>query len=374
MLKMDTSRWNTRKIAILSLTLISLILIILPTQSASASSITKHFDSESATITYRFIPASFPTPEPVVSLGGLYHPGQIGTVIITDYNANLDPEKPEQITAVVNSEIKTFDETDINSGIFETTFTATSANRVEYLPIDQPHSGSITVTLNLSSAADVKVTDVEVDDALLSGVSFIPVTDIIDVDVVGGTPLEGTTVSMSFANADLVEQGIADFVDLYYKKPGEAWVKITDFTIDTDGSSRSGLTLTINSDLGETGYGITSHGKITEGQFVLALDSGFAGGGGGGLIRPGLVLNLLAGIAGTGGGLDMSPPSLHFGTPTNTQDGFGGIMVTDDNKNTFPLVINGKGYYLPEFSTFIDRKSTRLNSSHSRASRMPSSA
>ena len=29
-------------------------------------------------------------------------------------------------------------------------------------------------------------------------------------------------------------------------------------------------------------------------------------------------------------------------------------MVTDDNNNAFPLVINGRGYYLPEFSTFID--------------------
>ena len=75
------------------------------------------------------------------------------------------------------------------------------------------------------------------------------------------------------------------------------------------------------------------------------------GGGGGGLIRPGLVLNLLAGF---GSGIDALPPSLHFGTPTSTQDGFGGILVDDNNINSFPLVINGKGYYLPAFSTFID--------------------
>ena len=59
-------------------------------------------------------------------------------------------------------------------------------------------------------------------------------------------------------------------------------------------------TVTGTNDLSLTG--------ATSGHYILGFNGGCAGGGGGGLVRPGLVVNALAGIGGVSGGGGSGPP------------------------------------------------------------------
>ena len=92
--------------------------------------------------------------------------------------------------------------------------------------------------------------------------------------------------------------------------------------------------------------------------FVSAIgDSGGVGSGGPVLASPRIVLDIVATLlpskVGGGGSTDRSPPSLHFTGTKNSQEGFGGILASNQLID-YPLIINGKLYNLPAYSNTFD--------------------
>lgn len=333
---------------VFSAIVMAILLLSFPTQSVSAASMTRTVGSGIITLEYRDTTSFDPTPTPTAFFdNSKFRPGETSTLTITDFNGNMDPTTNDSITATYASQLYALNETEANNGIFTQQVVLVGNGQMIYTP-DPPESARATVTLDLESETDVILSDVQVIDS--SDISDIkPVTHGLEVlledesALTDGTPI---TVTMSFVNGLFTpdEFEILCNLKLYYKSSDETgWEQAG--AADTEDECNN---FRITSDP------VTEFGNpVTTGKFLIAFNVGGGGGGGGGLIRPGLVLNLLAGLTG-GAGIDRSPPSLNYGTPTNTQDGFGGILVTDDNNNSFPLVINNKGYYLPAFSTSID--------------------
>jgi hypothetical protein len=289
----------------------------------------------------------------------IYLPGDSATLTITDVNANADLTSRESLTVVVSSVTDPIgiiifpEETDVNTGVFLGTFSVSTSPSFDTTLQIRP-GDSLTISYEPQAqfagrlSAQLSGIDVEglallfdyvvSDDEEINN-CFVVVTDAVHFEMLDagfGTPTAtSTVVTMSFANAFI--GGNSGTPTIFNQAATEGvWLPLTT-TIDLDA-----LTITTNE-------------PITGGNFVIGFpDPSCSGGGGGGLVRPGLVLNLLAGLGVGGGGPDRYPPSLNYGTPKDTQDSFGGILITDDNTNSFPLVINGKGYYLPTFSTTIE--------------------
>ncbi|HXV38821.1 MAG TPA: hypothetical protein VD699_04550 [Nitrosopumilaceae archaeon] len=321
-------------------------------QYSYAASLTTPVEFGIYEISYRDITNLDPTPEPVISLDkSIYHRGDVATLTIIDFNGNVDVNGIDTISALVNSSPVLLEETDINTAIFVGNFIVDGSIEVVYEP-DPPEAARASVTIDIQSAGDVILSDFIISDEEAASMFFKPVTHGLDVEFANGAEqsAENIVVKMSFANAifDFEEELLG--TQMYYRNldNGIDWTAIT-ANFDCENGSINCDELTVTSDPENAGV----FDQITYGQFVLGVDTGGAGGGGGGLIRPGLVLNLLAGLNLGGSGQDVYAPSLHFGD-SSPEDGFSGILVTDDNINSFPLVINGKGYYLPAFSTTIE--------------------
>jgi len=347
---------NTTKLFLLSFLAIAVALLAMPLQDSYAATLTKTFDSGGEKmITFRDITSTSPTPDPVISLdNNIYNLGEQATLTITDFNANLDPSAIDDTTALVYTDVEVeLTETANNSGVFVGTFTFNGNTAVIYTP-EPPEAARETVTLTLAGPGIVTIKDfiINIDtDSEFQGTAIRPVTHAIDVKVSGTTLASEVVVKMSYANGFFVPADDTGNLEMYFddivvpEDPEDelTWISVTSKFDDELNNSDTETILSNNS----------RFNCCAEGRYLVGFITPPGGGGGGGLIRPGLVLNILAGIDFGGGGVDVSGPSLQFGTPTSTEDGFGGILVTDDN-NAFPLVINGKGYYLPEFSTFIE--------------------
>ena len=346
-----TSTPTLTKVALFSLLILVLCMSTMPTHSIfAASRAVTVAEGETITITYRDIENLEPTPTPTISLDKTsYRAGDTAIITIDDFNANLDITEIDSTTALANSQTVELTETDVNSHVFVGTFLVNGNIGLAYTP-DPPESVRAQVTLGVENPGDVIISDHKFDQNELENLPFTPVTHALNIELANGATLDGTNVvvTLSYSNADFDIGESSGLLQMYYKSgPDFGWSVIT-LSSDPDSNNQDDLTVTSDP---ETAFFCC---QVTTGQYALGFETGSSGGGGGGLIRPGLVLNLLAGIPGMGGGIDRSPPSLQFGTPTNTQDGFGGILVTDDNKSSFPLVINNKGYYLPAFSTTIE--------------------
>lgn len=338
-----------KQILLLSLCIIILSVCVMPIQTSYAASRTVPVGGgEPVSITYRDIDSLDPTPEPSISLDKTFYvPGETVTVTLDDFNANLDTSAIDTAFVLQNNESVELTETEVNSHIFVGDFIIPGSFQILYSP-DPVESVRSQVTLGVENAGDVVVSDYFIDENELANLTFTPVIHGIDVQLADGATLDGTNavVTLSYANGNFFEGDDPSLLQMYYRPgPDFGWSVITLFS-DPDSNNQDALTITSDPETAFIEF------PVTTGQYVLGFETGSSGGGGGGLIRPGLVLNLLAGLPG-GAGIDRSPPSLNFGTQTNTQDGFGGTLVTDNN-NSFPLVINGKGYYLPAFSTTID--------------------
>jgi hypothetical protein len=115
---------------------------------------------------------------------------------------------------------------------------------------------------------------------------------------------------------------------------------------------------------------------------VTILDQGASGGGGGGLVRPSLVVNALAGVgslSGSGGGSAYSSPTLQLSNlvklgivdvPLEVEDMIYSHDATiptttfdlDHFENfDFPLIINDKGFVLSGFSTTLETQTLTTN-------------
>ncbi len=299
-----------------------------PTQPVSASEKTYPV-TVPTTLTYRDISdLTFPA-DPVVTLDSAsYAVGDTALVTIVDSQGNLDTTDFDTISAtlVLSSgtsplSLSETPATGVNSDTFTDSFTVTEDFEVTYTgPFLE--EGRLEVTLDLATAGDVKFSDEIITASAAASLCFDPVTHIVNVELLSGATLGATdtTVIMSYANALFGAGQIADETDLWYKAPGAGWVQISDFTIDSDGSSRDFFAKTIKSDLAETVYGMAS-GTITEGKFVIGTGNGCSGGGGGGLVRAGLVVNALAGLSAAVGGGGGGPPG-----PTVT---LGAVALSD---------------------------------------------
>jgi hypothetical protein len=339
-----------KKILLLSVSVIVFSLCVIPIQTTfAASRIIPVGADETISVTYRDITNLDPTPEPLIYLDkASYFIGETVILTIEDFNANLDVNSEDEISALVNSQSIPLLETEVNSHIFVGEFPFQVRNFIEYSP-DPLESVRAEVTLGVTDPGNVIISDYIIDENELANLSFTPVIHGVDVQIANGATLDGTNavVTLSYANGSFFEGDDKSLLQMYYRPgPDFGWSVITLFS-DPDSNNQDAQTITSDPETAFIEF------PVTTGQYVLGFETGSSGGGGGGLIRPGLVLNLLAGIT-AGSGIDRSPPSLNFAKPPESQDGFGGILVTEDNTNSFPLVINGNGYYLPAFSTTIE--------------------
>ena len=116
---------------------------------------------------------------------------------------------------------------------------------------------------------------------------------------------------------------------------------------------------------------------LAESHSVTAKDSAGPGGGGGGLVRPGLVINALAGLG--GGGSSASAPSIYL-TDLVTRSAIdvppeieqmvlahdSAIPIPPMNLDSFgdfdfPLVLNDKGFVLGGFSNTLETQTLKTN-------------
>ena len=350
-----TTMWFKTKIPILII-LVMFVLSISINQSYAAKS-ERLVEVGPTTLVYRDIDNLGPTTEPTISTDkAIYHIGEDVILTINDFNANVDLEKKDNIVATItfasSTLDKTLEETDVNTGLFAVKFPFQGSFSASYAS-DPPDSPRASVTLDITTPGKVILEDSIITESEIVNMCMNPVSNVLKVTFDGAEAEGDLVVTISYAN-------LLDFtpfpanIKMFYKIPGGNWncddPIAPSLSENPDTVAWNTDLLRITSHPEETGY----IGTVAEGEYVLGTVGALGGGGGGGLIRPGLVLNLLAGVNFGSGGPDRLAPSLQFGEPEANQDGFGGILLTDDNKNAFPLVINNKGYYLPEFSNTID--------------------
>jgi hypothetical protein len=262
--------------------------------------------------------------------------GSMASLLVTDMNANYDPNNMDSEVALVNGNTVPLTENDIDSAVFVGSFEALAENTGDYnqpLPLARA-----TATLEVSQGGDATLNDgILLDDLTIDGLCFRPVVQPIDLVPVGVTTIvDGSVqVTISYANAVFVEGDTAEFLDMYYLASGSAsWEKVVDFGGDFDIDSRDFDAMTITSDVEDTVFGMNG-GIISAGQYVLGFDVGCGGGGAGAIGKSGFVVNAVAGLSvfGSGGGGGNSPPS--FGTSSfaiieGGEEGFGGILNDND--------------------------------------------
>ncbi len=394
---------NRKRIVTLSLVILALFFFAAPLQSSFAfvsSSVNQPIAGGVGDQTVSFRDLSDPSdtgdPQATVSIEfdkDSYHIGDTVVMTITfDSPANLDAAKIDTITADVVSTSDPLgiqvplEESELNSGLFTGTFTITSAassgNAIHVgsgdslgVFYDPPlaFAGRLQMTIpesSLITGGGVRLSDEPItsndEDA-----GFGAIIDSIKVELVGATVGgAGTaTITMSYANAVILDP-IAFPEDqicmLHQENPDEAWETLTGPAasldpLDPTVAAHNPVARTVTNVLqpgGQFGDG-SFH---PEGRYVLAFscDTG-SGGGAGGLVRPGLVLNVLAGIGFLGGGgPDHSPPSLVASRPTSILSQLGFVApdpfkpMSPTTDSSAPLKINNKGYFLTGYANTIE--------------------
>jgi len=341
-------------VALISVLILVLSISVMPTQSSLAASRSVAVVGGENTITYRDIENLEPTPTPVLSLDKpFYFPGETAILTIDDFNANLDINEIDSTSALVNSQTVPLTETVVNSHVFVGSFIMESNPDISYTP-DPPESARAQVTLGVGNPGDVIISDHIFDENELANLSFTPVGHALNIELANGATLDGTNavVTLSYANALIDEEAgeSAGLLQMYYSPPGGGWNLVTDVG-DFGSHDEIGLTVTSNPEF------VLFSDPVTAGLYVLGFDTGGAGGGAGGLVRPGLVLNFLASMRFSGGGLDSTPPSLTRTFSSTVQfDPFEPITPTSSLADTSalpPLRINQNGYNLYGYSNTI---------------------
>ena len=208
-------------------------------------------------------------------------PFEIGTLTVTDHNANIDLKKPETITVKINDVDTVLVETGDNTGIF--TGPITSENSVSYNP-GTLGVARATIVIDFETDVDGKG-DIIIEDVLLTdeemggSAGFTPVTHPVRIAFDnGGMVKDGTdiVVTMSYADADL------------YPGDGDETLPLAEFTGDEMHEDSGGAPLAF--DVGETVYldadgdgfvsvddirlaNAASLGPYTDGSKVIAGDS-----------------------------------------------------------------------------------------------------
>jgi len=392
------SQSNRFYFLIVSILILSSFTVFSITDSFATSATYENIDSDiDDTIDFRTITnqgIDDDVSDAVLSLDEeFYSPGQTATLTVTDVNANVTSGAIDFITATVDASSFTLTESAVNSGLFTGTFTVgDTAPSVDYTP-DPKNAIRAQVILPSGFTGDLTFSDSIITDNLAKATGFFPVTTALKIT---GTLNVQPEIFISYANANFTGSG-GDAFDLgmWYKKPGEQFRRITlpfnggdnNFidvgakTIESKNSDETG-SLTggpgILTGLAPDGgwVGVTDY----QGEYVLGVYTGAPGGGGGGLVSPGLVVNALAGIGGFGGGgSGASAPLLMIQQLISSpvidvpqeveqmivnQDSSVPIPPMDPNSFDdfdFPLVINDNGFVLGGFSNTLQTQTLKTD-------------
>ncbi len=363
---------------------------------------------------FRNITDTTPTADPILSLDQFnYNRGDTVAVTVTDTIPNVDLEGIDFAIAKIGGSSLTLTETGDDTDTFTGSFTlGNSFPTIQYSrsfssgpSIETSsdassedtlaHLARSSVDLDISNPGDVKVSDHVFNSTNSSpgNLCFTPVIHAIDVQLLEGATLgtSSSIVALSFANADL---GGVDpsLLQMWYQHEGEGtWRKISptfieDFSLlHPDGpwaTDFDAKTITSNTD-GLESISNSFTDQITFGKFTLGSDTGCSGGGGGGLVRPSLVVNALAGIGGgAGGGSAYSAPQLQLGNlvlldwidvPLEVEK----IVLNHDSSTPaspydlgffedfdYPMIINDKGFILSGFTTTLETQTLKTNTPH----------
>jgi hypothetical protein len=365
-----------------------------------------HFD-----LAFRDTSDPSPTEDPVLSLDkDRYAPGETVVVKVTDTIPNVDLDGIDITIAKIDGSPLNLTETGIDSDMFTGSFTVGETfpvveysrsfslgalvNTTSDTSTEDPfaHAARASADMDVSNPGDVKISDYywfeDPDDAF--NLCFKPVIHAANIQVENGASVGSadTSVTLSYANAFLDGESIAN-LQMWYQKDGMGpWQKISptfneDFILHPSDPSEWSLdsaNKTITSDPVEAGYA----GQVTTGKFTLGSDVGCLGGGGGGLVRPSLVVNALAGIGGgAGGGSAYSAPQIQLSNlvlldwidvPLEVEE----TVVNHDSSvpatpydlgyfedfEDYPLTIDDKGFVLSGFTTTLETQTLKTNTAH----------
>jgi len=338
-----------------------------------------------------------------VTLDGLLRPGQTIIVSVTDTDANLNSTGIETIAVTSNSTTSNpltatsiLTESGANTGFYTGTLILSSSTTtgntlqvstrdsftVDYDAETQGVSRFSASFSGLTGSSSVTLGDFIVDTTSKSNnlCPIVTVTHPITMTVSGEANTKSVTVTMSYANAVLTgaTQNSSPPIDPSLFPP--SLLKIGFRTSDGDANgflesitvNTSAKTVTGTNDLSLTG--------ASSGQYILGFDGGCSGGGGGGLVSPGLVVNALAGIGGIGGGgsggsapltsLNQLVSSTAVDLPEEVEqmianhDSSIPVIPMDSNSFEdfdFPLVINDQGFVLGGFTSTLQTQTIKTD-------------
>jgi len=343
--------------------------------------VTKALIPGSNTISFRDISNTNPSISSVAIDPSTVKAGFV-TIIVTDADANLDLMEPDAVLVDANSTSSgpnkatvQLEETGFDTGTFSGKLILSSSTTVGnnlqlglgddicviYDPDPPGEEPTCIVELGeqqndgvgrfsaelegVNAAGTVVISDYPINSSTRADAAcpFDPVTHPVDIQLSEGLTADQITVTISYANAILgIHKDAPNFPDnleLRYRWTGipELFTgfKVLDGIIDTTAKTITATTPPIKSFI----PGPTGLVETVSGQYAIGVDGGCLGGGGGGLVRPGLVVNVLAGSGslvglfsgGSGGGAKPTFGDASLLVLEDISEGFGGVISEGDD-------------------------------------------
>jgi len=334
-------------------------------------------------------------------------------ISVTDPDANISPLAADVVSASATSTTSgtdsataTLTETRINSGIFTTlpsdiiTLSSSSSSgsnletgsgdqfRIFYPSLSselddpaedsEPNARVKATFTGTSGSGDVVMTDFVVTTAADIECPAIVFLDPVDVTFTGSADATSIEITLSYANANLGANDPRKVQVLFRDPATSVYESLTPPQVP-DPHPQGFRDLSGHAEFSASGSNIGGAKTITNidqpstasvaGRYTLGIiDGGCSGGGGGGLVRPGLVVNALAGLSAVGGGGGGPPgPTITLGAVAkydsasetismpqeirdivNNHDPYTPLEPITDIYEDFdlPLSINGNGFAL----------------------------
>ena len=289
-----------------------------------------------------------------------YDRGAISHVTITDRDANLDPATADKITVHLSSTANPtgidlqLTETGVNTGVFG----STSSDKLIFMDTNNlfPSTGTVTIT-QTNTGANLNPNAIEtVSEQVNSTSDAVGITmNLNETGVNTGIFSGRLTLGSSSINHIAIKVAPGDFVRV---TRGTA----TENALITPNPNSSNGALLVTADPSVDTV-TASYKGVTKNVSVSRLFN--PGGSGGGLVRPGLVLNALAGLAhGDSGSVSPSFDLSNFAAvpgalPDNiklevlNQDPLKPIPPSHDSSFNFPFYIGDNGYPLAHYTNTL---------------------
>jgi len=382
---------------------------LIPAIDASHNIFTKTLTSAADTVTFRDTSNTDVTTQSVSLDKSNYLPGDTAIVTVLDRDANFDPDVVNSVESTANSTTSgsvlatsTLTETNVNSGIFTGNIilssSTTTGNQLEisggdsinvfydpdnHMPtsaaLGPPASGATGFAAffadfgGVSGSTNVDLVDYPINTSSRAWPSVCPFDTVVHPVAMtfSGNPATGVTVTMSYANAILEKSdgstySISNLEMIWRPAPGAVFQSL--------GAVTNTAAKTITNTIQPTDPSIG--GTSESGQYSIGVNLGCAGGGGGGLVRPGLVVNILAGSSALGGGGAGPPgPTLTLAALAKYDSAVETISMPQEIRDMalnydpytsleqitdiyedfdFPLSINGNGFVLGGYENTLE--------------------